>query len=135
MATAKIKTLRRGCKDTEHVRQVKAVLAQVGGKCERLHRQDGSLCDMANAAVAQHRRMTKLLEAIQQRHNAARLTFEVAKGHLIRRQREAVNEKKDAQRECDAQERRARQLAAEVADYKGSVEELRQTQGLSNCRR
>ena len=51
---------------------------------------------------------------------------------MIRRQREAVNEKKDAQRECDAQERRARQLAAEVAEYKGStatsVEELRQTQ-------
>lgn len=115
------KKLGRLCMDTEHVRQVKTVLAQVGGKCERLHGRDGSLHDMANAAVAQHRRMTKLLEAVQQRHAAARQTFDIAKGHLKRRERAAIDEQKAAQRECAAQERRARQLTAEVAEHKRST--------------
>jgi len=104
------KKLGRLCMDTEHVRQAKAVLAHVGGKRERLHGKNGSLHNMANAAVAQHRRMTKLLEAMQRRHSAARQTFEVAKGRLKRREGEAIEEKKDAQRECEEQERRGCQL-------------------------
>ena len=127
------KKLGRLCMDTEHVQQAKAILANVGGKCESLHGKDGSLHDMANASVAQHRRMTKLLEAMQRRHDGARQAFEVAKGHLKRREGGAIEEKKDAQRECEEQGRRARQLTAEVAEQKRSMastkEELIQTHG------
>jgi len=107
--------------DSEHVSQAKAILARVGGKCERIHRKDGSLHDMTHAAVAQHRKMAKLLEAMQQRHNAARQTFETAKGHLKRREQEAIDEKKNALRECAAQERRARQLTADLEEHQRSI--------------
>ena len=107
--------------DSEHVAKAKAILARLGGKCERIHRKDGTLHDMSHAVVAQHRKMAKLLEAMQQRHNAARQTFETAKGHLKRREQEAIDEKKNALRECAAQERRARQLTADLEEHQRSI--------------
>ena len=112
--------------DTEHVSQAKAILANIGGKCERLHSTDGSMHDMSHAAVAQHRKMAKLLQKMQQRRDAERQTFELAKGHLRRREQEAIDEKKNALRESAAQERRARQLTAEVAEYERAMAATRQ---------
>ena len=115
------KKLGRLCKETEHIGQSKAILAQVGGKCERLRSTSGSLHDMANAAVARHRKMARLLQTTQQRHSGARQAFEAAKGHLKHREGEAINEKKDAQRECEEQGRLARELAGEATECRRSM--------------
>ena len=112
--------------DTEHVSQAKAILANIGGKCERLHSTDGSMHDMSHAAVAQHRKMAKLLQKMQQRRDAERQTFELAKGHLRRGEQAAIDEKENALRESAAQERRARQLTAEVAEYERAMAATRQ---------
>ena len=43
LAKQQIKAQGRRCKDMEHIGHAKAMLAQVGGKCERLYNTDGSL--------------------------------------------------------------------------------------------
>jgi hypothetical protein len=116
LATQKIKTLGRCCHDTEHAAQIKAILASgVGGKCERIHEVDGSLHDMAHAAVAQRRKMVKLLHAAREQHGAALRTFAVAKTHLNSREREAVEGKKRVMRELADSQAHERDLVEELA--------------------
>jgi hypothetical protein len=116
LATQKIKTLGRCCNDTEHAPQIKAILASgVGGKCERIHEVDGSLHDMAHAAVAQRRKMVKRLHAAREQYGAALRTFAIAKTHLKCREHEAVEGKKRVMRELADSQVRERDLAEGLA--------------------
>jgi hypothetical protein len=105
--------------DRKHLAQAKTTLSQIGGKCAKLEKTDGSLHDMVHAALAQNRKMAKHLASRRDQYSSVLQTFDAAKTHLKRREREAMNNSNVARRELAVlqayMERREGELTSELA--------------------
>lgn len=118
-AMQRLKTLVRYANDGRHLALAKTTLSQIGGKCEKLDKNDGSLHDMAHAALAQNRKLAGRLASMCDQYSSALQTFDAAKTHLKTREREAVNNSNVARRELVAlqgdMERREGEMTSELA--------------------